>query len=52
MDFDEAIPNAYAEDFITALIGEYFGNIAAIDDKTLHKDLNLPENGRFPAIFV
>lgn len=46
MDFDEAIPNAYAEDFITALIGEYFGNIAAIDDKTLHENIVLGcENG-------
>ena len=46
MDFDEAIPDAYAEDFIVALIGEYFGNIAAIDDKTLRENIVLGcENG-------
>lgn len=46
MEFDEAIPDAYAEDFIVALIGEYFGNIAAIDDKTLRENVVLGcENG-------
>lgn len=46
MDFDEAIPDAFAEDFIVALIGEYFGNIAAIDDRTLRENIFLGcENG-------
>ncbi|MBQ3841158.1 MAG: hypothetical protein II820_00560 [Ruminiclostridium sp.] len=46
MEFDEAIPDGFAEDFIIALIGEYFGNIAALDEKTMRENVVLGcENG-------
>ena len=37
-----------AEDFTCALIGEYFGNVAAIDEKTIRENVALASEGGFP----
>ena len=39
--------NAFAEDFIVALIGEYFGSVSAIDEKTIRENTALGSEGGF-----
>lgn len=47
MEGNEAGTKTLAEDFTCALIGEYFGNIAAIDEKTVRENVALASDGGF-----
>ncbi len=47
MEVTGAGANAHAEDFSCALIGEYFGGIAAIDEKTIRENAALACEGGF-----
>ena len=47
MEQSGAQANAYAVDLISALIGEYFGNTAATDEKTIRENTALGSEGGF-----
>ena len=47
MENTDARANVYAEDLISALIGQYFGNTAAIDRNTIHENVLLGCEGGF-----
>ncbi len=48
MEGTEVGARTLAEDFSCALIGEYFGNVAAIDEKTIRENIALGSEGGFP----